>query len=123
MFLYKNFVDPEGAGTELDDIARNLGFVLRTKRGCGYFMRNFGLSDVGYRTPEEMVLGLTAEIEENLRLFEPRVALTGIDEEYDDDGARTTLVVNLRLRDTKEKLAIIFDLQKNQIDIRPVRKG
>ena len=123
MFLYKNFVDPEGAGTELDDIARNLGFVLRTKRGCGYFMRNFGLSDVGYRTPEEMVLGLTAEIEENLRLFEPRVALTGIDEEYDDDGARTTLVANLRLRDTKEKLAIIFDLQKNQIDIRPVRKG
>jgi len=35
MFLYKNFVDPEGAGTELDDIARNLGFVLRTKRGFG----------------------------------------------------------------------------------------
>jgi phage baseplate assembly protein W len=120
MFLYKNFVGGQEKTTELEDIVRNLGHVLKTKRGCGYFLENFGLSDVGYRTPEEMVVALTAELEENIRLFEPRVVVTGIDEEYDDAGHRTHLVVGLRVRDATEKLAIVFDLKKNQLDVRAV---
>ncbi len=54
MFLYKNFIDGKDI-SEVDDIVRNLGHVLRTKRGAGYFLSNFGLSDAGYRTPEEMI--------------------------------------------------------------------
>jgi phage baseplate assembly protein W len=121
MFLYKHFVGGQEGTTELDDIIRNLNFVLKTKRGCGYFLQNFGLSDVGYRTPEEMVVALTAELEENIRLYEPRVAMSEIDEEYDDAGQRTKLVVGLRMRSAGEKLAIVIDLKKNQIDVRPVK--
>ena len=122
MFLYKHFVSPEAPGTELEDISRNLSFVLKTKRGAGYFLKNFGLTDVGYRTPEEMVVGITAEIEENIRLFEPRVVLAGVDEEYSDSGGRTKLVVNLRRRDAKERIAIVVDLEKNKLDVQPVKK-
>ncbi|MFO0660575.1 MAG: GPW/gp25 family protein [Polyangiaceae bacterium] len=119
MFLYKHF---EGGTnlSELEDVMRNLGYVLRTKRGTGYFLQNFGLSEVGFRTPEEMVTALTAEIRENVRLYEPRVELTNVDEEYDDDGKRAKLLVGLRLRDKKQKLQIVVDLSKNSLEIVPV---
>jgi phage baseplate assembly protein W len=121
MFLYKHFVGGQAAMSELDDIIRNLGFVLKTKRGCGYFLESFGLSDVGYRTPEEMIVTMTAELEENIRLYEPRVIVSEIDEEYDDAGQRTKLVVGLRMRDASERLAIVIDLKKNQLDVRAVK--
>jgi phage baseplate assembly protein W len=121
MFLYKHFVGGQEGVTELDDIVRNLNFVLKTKRGCGYFLETFGLSDVGYRTPEEMIVALTAELEENIRLYEPRVVVGQIDEEYDDAGQRAKLVVALRVRDASERLAIVVDLKKNQIDVRAVK--
>jgi len=118
MFLYKHFIG--GSETsELDDVIRNLGFVLRTKRGCGYFMPQFGLSDVGYRTPEELVTSLRAELAANIRLFEPRVQLLDVDEVYDDDGKRVRLVVNMKLRDGSERLRLVVDLRNNSFDIQP----
>jgi phage baseplate assembly protein W len=121
MFLYKHFIQgPET--TEMDDIMRNLSFVLKTKRGCGYFLPSFGLSDAGFRTLEETVVTLTEEIKENIRLYEPRVELSKIDEVYDDEGKRVRLVVNLRLRDASEKLKLVVDLAKRTFDIEPVRK-
>jgi phage baseplate assembly protein W len=116
MFLQKHF-GKSAPSTELEDILQNLMFLLKTKRGSGYFLQNFGLSDVGYRTPEEMVVTLTNEITENVRLFEPRVELLRIDEEYADDGKRSRLVITLRHRDAGEKLAIVVDLQKPSFDV------
>ena len=98
----------------------NLTHVLQSKRGTGYFLRNFGLSEVGFRTPEEMVTVVTAELRENIRLYEPRVELIGIEEDYDDDGRRARLVVALRLRGAKERLQVVFDLQENSLAITPV---
>lgn len=116
MFLHKYFVGGRPL-TELEDIIQNLNHVLRSKRGTGYFLRNFGLSEVGFRTPEEMVTSLSAELRENIRLFEPRVQLVDIDEDYDDEGGRSHLIVALRLRSSKERLRIVVDLQKNTLDI------
>ena len=119
MFLYKHFV--HGAETtELADIIRNINNVLTTKRGYGYFIANFGLSEyTTFRTTEETVTTLTREIAENIRLFEPRVELIEIDEEY-SDGQRPRLIVNLRLRERKEKLRLVVDLADRSFDIRPV---
>lgn len=117
MFLYKHFIGGDET-SEIDDIIRNLGHVLRTKRGCGYFMPQFGLSDVGYRTPEELVTSLSAELTENIRLFEPRVSLVDIDEVYDDDGRRVRLVANMKVRDAGEPLQIVVNLRDSSFDIR-----
>lgn len=115
MFLYKHFVDPSATGEE-EDILRNLGFVLSTKRGSGYFLPSFGLSDVTFRTPEEAVTQLTQEIEENVRLYEPRVELVKVHEVYDDDGRKVRLVVALRRRDTKKPLQLVVDIEKGTFE-------
>ena len=117
MFLYKHFVSGQ-EDSEIEDIVRNLNFVLKTKRGTGYFLESFGLSDVGFRTPEEMITTLTAELTENIRLYEPRVELVDIDEEHDDEGHRVRLVVNLRMRSAADILQIVVDLKRNVFDVR-----
>lgn len=117
MFLYKHFVGgPETS--EMDDVIRNLGFILKTKRGYGYFLETFGLTEVGFRTVEQMVTTMSREIAENIRLYEPRVELIDIDEVYDDD--RAGLVVHLRLRGGAEKLKLVVDLAQRSFDIQPV---
>lgn len=117
MFLYKHFVGGPDV-SEIDDIGRNLGFILSTKRGCSYFLDSFGLTDTGFRTMAEMVTTLTREIEENVRLYEQRVELTGIDERYTDGRAR--LIVHLRVREGQEKLTLTVNLADRTFDIRPV---
>lgn len=118
MFLHKHFgTGPEG--DLLDDVIRNLRHVLGTKRGHGYFLPSFGLTDVGHRTPEEMVVALTAEIQENIRLYEPRVELVDIDEEYEEEGRRARLVVHVRLREAGERLRLRFHVPEGRFDIEP----
>lgn len=120
MFLYKHFIG--GAATsEVEDVIRNLNNVLTSRRGSGYFLASFGLSEVGHRTPEEMVVTLTAEIKENVRLYEPRVELVDVDEVYDDDGKRVRLLVSLRLRGAGERLRITVNLADKTFDIQPLK--
>ena len=119
MFLRTQFLG-EARGSELDDVVENLRNVLATRRGTGYFLPTYGMSEFGFRTPEEMVVTLTAEIRENVRLFEPRVELVDVDEDWDDDGKRTKLVVRMRLRDRTERLAIVVDLRKRAFDVVPI---
>jgi phage baseplate assembly protein W len=117
MFLYKHF----GGGphvSEMDDIIRNLGLILSAKRGCGYFLESFGLTDTGFRTTVEMVKTMTSEIEENVRLYEQRVELVDIAEKYTQ--GRASLIVNLRVRDKQEKLTLTVNLADRTFDIHPV---
>lgn len=117
MFIAKHFLGivPD----ETDDIRRNLELVLSTKRGTGYFLKNFGLSDAVFRTPEETVTVLGEELKENIRLFEPRVELVKINEVYDDEGQRVSLVVVLVRRGTKDVLHLTVDLKGGSFDVVP----
>ncbi|MEY4579201.1 MAG: hypothetical protein RL701_3904, partial [Pseudomonadota bacterium] len=62
VFLRRKFLG-ERRYSELEDIRSNLEAVLRSKRGSSYFLETFGMTETGYRTPEEMIAGLTREIE------------------------------------------------------------
>lgn len=116
MFLYKHFVGGPNV-SEIDDIGRNLRFIFSTKRGCGYFLESFGLTDIGFRTVAEMVATITREIEENVRLYEQRVELLGIEERYTQGRAR--LIVRLRVREGQEKLTLTVNLADRTFDISP----
>jgi phage baseplate assembly protein W len=121
MFLSRHFL---GAKVdEAEDIQRNLGFILSTKRGCGYFLPSFGLSELTFRTPEEAVTKLTLEIQENVSLFEPRVELVKVDEVYDDDGLQVKLVAILRPRKGDKLLRLVVDLQKKSFAFEPPDKA
>jgi predicted component of type VI protein secretion system len=119
MFLRKHFLDRVEL-TLLEDIMQNLNWIFSTRRGSGYFLEDFGVSDVGFRTPAEMVLTMTDEIRQTIRLYEPRVEVINVDEDWDEANNQPKLVVRLRLRERSEKLEVIVDLAKRSFDVRPV---
>jgi phage baseplate assembly protein W len=118
VFLRKHFLD-RATLSPLEDIMENLRWIFSTRRGSGYFLEDFGVSDVGFRTPAEMVVATTSEIRHNIRMYEPRVEVIDIDEDWDDVTNQPKLIVRLRLRDQKEKLSIVVDLAKRSFDVRP----
>jgi phage baseplate assembly protein W len=121
VFLRKHFLD--GAQlTVLEDVMQNLRWIFSTRRGSGYFLDDFGVGDVGFRTPAEMVVSMTEEIRQNIRVYEPRVEVIDVDEDWDDAGKQPKLILRLRLRDQKEKLEVVVDLAQKSFDVRPVNK-
>jgi predicted component of type VI protein secretion system len=56
-----------------------LNNILGTKRGYGFFLEKFGLSDYKHISSHEYVVDLlSSEIKENIELFEPRVKVKKI---------------------------------------------
>lgn len=104
MFFHRKFFGK--TCSERDDVVRNLRHLLESKRGTGYFREQLGITETGYRTPEQMVASLSEEIRENIRLFEPRLEVVTIDERWDDAG-RIRLEVTCRERSGGAPLHII----------------
>jgi len=105
--------------SEVDDILENLSNVLSTKRGIGSFLRNFGLTETGYRTQNEMLNTLTRELRENILLFEPRVEIVEIDEDFDDETGRSSLTVELVVKSTGQPLHFAMDSKLKQLQLAP----
>ena len=120
MFLRRKFLKESSSNfSEVDDILENLSNVLSTKRGVGSFLRNFGLTETGYRTQNEMLNTLTRELRENILLFEPRVEIVEIDENFDEDTGRSALSVELVVKSTGKPLHFSMDSKLRQLQLAP----
>lgn len=115
MFLRRKFLK-EAVRAESEAIREDVGHLFATRRGTGCFLPNFGFTDTGYRTPFEMVERLSAEIEENLRLFEPRLDLLEIDDRYLDDGS-VQLHVRCRVRSSEEQVQLVVGAKGELLQI------
>lgn len=101
---------------ELASIIANLNYVLNTKKGFGSWLPRFGIGDYNaYQARDKIVKTLMAEIEENVRLYEPRVALEKIDEVKADSPFRMRFEVQCKFTGTQRPIYIILDSVKNQI--------
>ncbi|MCY1078677.1 GPW/gp25 family protein [Archangium lansingense] len=116
-FLSRRFLGREE--TLLEEVLRNLHHLLNAKRGAASFLPGFGLSETGFRTAEEMLGQLGAEIRENIRLYEPRVEVTEIEEDYEGENGRLRLVVHCRLRHTAEPLSVLIDPYTRAMAVAP----
>jgi predicted component of type VI protein secretion system len=113
-FLHRKFLGVEETLTE--DVLRNLGNLLRAKRGAASVLPSFGLTETGFRTAAEMLTQLTQEIRENIALYEPRVEVTEIEQGTASDG-RPCLVVHCRLRGTQEALSVVFEPRSRTLSL------
>jgi len=64
---------------DINVIMGNLNNILGTKRGYGFFLEKFGLSDYKHiSSHDDIVDMLSNEIKENIELFEPRIKVKKI---------------------------------------------
>ena len=68
-----------GSNCDINVIIANLNNILGTKRGYGFFLEKFGLSDYKHiSSHDDIVDMLSSEIKENIELFEPRIKVKKI---------------------------------------------
>lgn len=116
-FLTRKFLGRDE--TLLEEVLRNLRNLLSAKRGAASFLPGFGLSETGFRTAEEMLSQLNEEIRQNIGLYEPRVEVTEIEEDYGAESGRLRLVVHCRLRHTAEPLSLQLDPYSRAVAVVP----
>lgn len=114
MFLHRVFLKEKNVST-LEDVVRNVGYVLDTKRGAGHFVADFGLTETGYRTPQETLEAMRSEITETLTRYEPRLIVDEVEEIYDDDG-RMHLQIKCRVR-SGGKLLLTADPRERKVRV------
>lgn len=115
MFLYKHFVNP-GVSDEAEDVVRNLGHIFAARRGTGYFLQSFGLTGPGRRQGDELLVKLIDEIQENLRLYEPRVEIIGkIREVHDNSGAGAKVIATMRCHVSQDIIRVTANVSTHQV--------
>lgn len=93
---------------EVAGILRNLEFLFSTRKGFGAIDERLGLSDTAVYTADRVTVVKTAlaEIEENVRLFEPRVELISVTETGIAPGRRLTFKLELKLKSNQKPLTL-----------------
>ena len=106
MFLQRHFVNVKIS--ELDDIERNLDFVLRSKRGASHDFNAMGLPDIHFRTSEEAVNTLKVAVPDLIARLETRLEVVKVDDDFDENG-RPFVTVNCVQRSTGAPFDIVID--------------
>ena len=94
------------AETPHEDLVRHLNILIRARRGAASFLRDYGVEAVDFRTVEEAVVVLGAEIRRILEVYEPRIEVLDLEEEHE---GRLILVYRCRLRANGQALAVRVD--------------
>ena len=110
-FLYKRLGG--GRETNVENIQRNLGYLLTAKRDSSAYFPDFGLSEPTHATLETALTQYTTELRQVIGRYEPRVRVQEIEDVYDDDG-NVSLQLTLVAR-TGERLDLAIDPQARRI--------
>lgn len=98
---------------ELDDIqgiVDNLNNVLNSKRGYSSLLPDFGVSDYHhYTSRSDIAKVIIREVSENIRQFEPRVALTQIIEVKDENLFKLSFRIDCIVKKNARSLRLVLD--------------
>ncbi|MEO1234322.1 MAG: GPW/gp25 family protein [Myxococcota bacterium] len=114
-FLHRKFEG--GEESQLEDILRNLNYIVHSKRDASPFLADFGLSEPVHSSIEEALLRFSEELASSIARYEPRVELVEIEEIYERE--RTALAVHLRLRRSQALIALTVDPRERTLRWRP----
>lgn len=100
---------------EMVSIIDNLNNIFNTKRGYGFFLQDFGISDYHHlsygNNINEMII---AELAENITRFEPRIELVKIEAIHEEGGGRQFFQIDCLVRSNAYSLKVFLE---------PIRKG
>jgi type VI secretion system protein len=110
MALLHKLANDKVEDDEIISIIDNLNNILNTKRGYGFFLQDFGLSDHHHLSScEDITEMITREISENIARFEPRIELVKIDTIKDDRLFRISFRIDCVVHDNGCSLKLFLD--------------
>jgi type VI secretion system protein len=111
----------DSSNTGLGDIQRiinNLNNILNTKRGYGYFLENFGISDYNHLSSRtDIAKMIIEEVTENIERFEPRVKLIRIIDLDSGDMFHLSFQIDCVILHNARSLQLILDPVKKRYQV------
>lgn len=103
---------------DIKDIIDNLNIILNTKRGYGFFLQDFGLSDHHHlRSKEDIAKVMVCEIKENIARFEPRIELLSIEAIEDEQKLHLSFLIDFIVQKSQYSLRLQTDTTRNHYHI------
>lgn len=95
---------------EVNSIIENINNILTTRRGYGFFLQGFGMSDHHHlNSGSDIAAIIIKELKENIENFEPRIEVTEIVNIADDGISRMSFSINCLMRDNNRSLKLFLD--------------
>ena len=109
MLLWK-FEASKKPYSTIEDLIRNLNWVLNSKKGFSHFVREFGIGDYNaYQNRQKVIETILEEIKKNFQLFEPRVELIDIRQLESDLSYYLKFEIRCRILESDRPIYVIFD--------------
>jgi predicted component of type VI protein secretion system len=116
--LLRRFAREPKKMTELRAVIDNLNRLLNTKKGFGSWLTTFGIGDYNmYRARDKIVTTLLSEIQENVRLFEPRARIDKIAEVPTESPFRIKFQMSGFLLETQRPIFVVVDSLKSTVTV------
>lgn len=95
---------------EIASIIENINNILNTKRGYGFFLQDFGLSDYHHLSScNDITAIIINEVTENIARFEPRIKLINIEAINENTFFRQSFCIDCVVRDNARPLKLFLD--------------
>lgn len=95
---------------EIKSIVDNINNVLTTRRGYGFFLQDFGISDHHHLSScNDIAAIIIKEVKENIETFEPRIEVIEVTNINDEPFSRLSFSIDCLIRDNARPLKLFLD--------------
>lgn len=110
MGFVQKFSSRKSPDDPIQDIMKNLRCILNTKKDYGSMLPSLGIGDYNAHHSRSLIIDtIIKEIQENIRLYEPRVHLIEIKEVSSQASFRIRFELKCEIVDYSKPLFLIFD--------------
>jgi type VI secretion system protein len=119
MALLRKLAGDTAEEDEVGSIIDNLNNMLNTKRGYGFFLQDFGLSDYHHLSScDDIAEMITREIIENIERFEPRLKLIKIEASKENKLSRLSFRIDCVIHNNACSLTLFLDQIRDCFQVR-----
>ncbi len=110
MALLRKLASDKIEDDEVNSIIENINNIITTRRGYGFFLQDFGISDHHHLNAcSDIAAIIIKELKENIENFEPRVEVVKIVDLKSDGIFRMSFSIDCLIRDNVRPLKLFLD--------------
>lgn len=120
MALLRKLASATDEEDDIKSIVDNINNILTTRRGYGFFLQDFGMSDHHHLSSgNDIAAAIINEIKENIERFEPRVEVIDISDVKDDRLSRLSFLIDCLVHENARPLKLFLDPNIGCYEVKP----
>jgi predicted component of type VI protein secretion system len=116
--LVEHFYQRKRPDAKVQGIVEHLNHMLNTRKGFGSWLKDYGIGDYTVHKARNKALEkLIEEIQETVRIYDPRVSIDSIEEVESGSSFRVKLEVRCSFLEFEKPVSIVIDSLQNKVSV------